>query len=85
MIHITESQNGKSSVTIKLEGSLDSESLPVMEGTYRKHLESGRKITLDFEDIYNIDRDGKDFLWKIQDKVRFVGLPQHIKMEIGYG
>ena len=83
MIHITESQNGKSSVTIKLEGSLDSESLPVMEGTYRKHLESGKKITLNFEDIYNIDRKGKGFLKKIKDEVQFVGLPLHIQIEIG--
>ena len=85
MIYITESHHGESSVTIKVEGSLDGESLPVMEGIYRKHLESGKKIALDFEDIHDIDRAGKSFLKKIENEVQFVGLPLHIQMEIGSG
>lgn len=85
MIYITESHHGESSVTIKVEGSLDGESLPVMEGIYRKHLESGKEITLDFKDIHDIDRDGKGFLKMIQDEVQHVGLPRHIQMEIGSG
>ena len=83
MIHITESHTRNSTVVIKVEGSLDSESLPVMKDTYRKHLGSGKLIALDFEDIFNIDSAAKGFLREIQDEVQFVGLPLHVQMEIG--
>ena len=83
MIHITESYTGNSSMVIKVEGSLDRESLSIMEETYRKNRESGKEITIDFEDIRDIDRDAKGFLKSIRDKVQFVGLPMHIQIEIG--
>lgn len=83
MIYLTDSYPDKRSVVIKLEGMLDSESLPVVEDAYRKNLKSGKKITIDLESVSSIDRDGRNFLVQIQNEVQYVGLPPYIQMEIG--
>ena len=82
MIHIAQSYPDKNSVIIKVEGWLDSESLPVLADTYRKALESGKKTAIDLAKITNVDREGKDFLEEIQDTVELIDLPLYIKMQI---
>jgi len=82
LIHISESYPDANSVIIKVEGRLDSESLPVLADTYRKALESGKKTAMDLAKIANIDREGKDFLEEIQDTVQMIDLPLYIKMQI---
>ena len=67
---------------IKVEGWLDSESLPVLEDAYRKALEAGKKTAMDLGKITNIDREAKHFLEEIQDTVQLIDLPLYIEMQI---
>jgi len=83
MIYLTDSYPDKDSVVIKVEGTLDSESLSIVEDAYRKNLETGKEITIDLESVSSIDRDGRSFLIKIKDEVQYIGLPPYIQMEIG--
>lgn len=82
MIHLSQTYPNGQSVIIKVEGRLDSESLPVLADTYRKALESGKKTGMDLAKITNIDREGKGFLGEIQDTVELIDLPLYIKMQI---
>jgi len=82
LIHIAQSYPDENSVVIKVEGRLDSESLPVLADTYRQALESGKETAIDLGKITNIDREGKGFLEEIQDTVQLIDVPLYIKMQI---
>ena len=83
MIYISESNTGKSSVTIRVEGTLNSESLPVFEEVYAKHAKVKDQIAVDFSGIMSVDRKAKAFLKSIKNAVRFVKMPAYLKLEIG--
>ena len=83
MIYISQSYPNSETVVLNVEGDLDSESLPVLVETYRESLESCKAIEINLEKISVVDRDGKAYLRQIRDKVRFVGMPASIRMEIG--
>ncbi len=85
MVYITQSHPDKDSVIIKVEGTIDRESLPILEEIYRKNFESGKRITIDLGKISSVGRTGRDFLRKIQDKTQLTQLPTYIQMAIGNG
>ena len=85
MIHINETSSSQDTVIIQLEGRLDSESLASLEDVYQKHLSIGQKVILDLESLNSIDRHGKDFLRKIRNNVRYIGLSEYLSLEIGDG
>ena len=85
MVYLTESYADKHSVIITLAGTIDSESLPVVEDAYRKNLDSGKEITINLESVSSIDRSGRNFLTEIHNEVQYVGLPPYIQMDIRNG
>jgi len=82
MIHLSQTYPDDQSVTIKVEGDLDGNSLPVLEDVCRKHLESKKKITLDLAKIAGVDLSGKEFLRSIDDDIRLIGMPAYLEMQI---
>ena len=83
MIYISESNSGKSSVVIKVEGTLNSEFLPVLEEVYAKHVKADKRIAVNLDGISSVDRNAKAFLKSIKNAVRFVKMPAYLKLEIG--
>lgn len=82
MIYITQSYPDKNSVIIKVEGTINGESLPVLEEVYQENLELGRRIAIDLGKISSVGRTGRDFLRQIQNKTQFIDIPIHIQMAI---
>jgi len=85
LIYISESNNGKSSVTIKVEGSLNADSLPVFEEVYAKHADAKKRIAIHLGGIMSVDRTAKALLKEIKDSVKFIDMPAYLKLEIGIG
>jgi len=83
LIYISESNNGKSGVTVRVEGSLKSESLPVFEEVYTKHIEAEKQVAVDLDGIMGVDRTAKAFLKKIKHSVEFIDMPAYLELEIG--
>ncbi len=83
MIHITESNVDETSVVIRVEGSLNSESLSVFKDVYAKHLASEKAIGVDLGSIMSVDLASKAFLREIRDVVRFVEIPVYLQVELG--
>ncbi len=85
MIYISESNTDESNAVIKIDGSLNSEALPVFEEVYAKHLETGKQIVVDLGGIMSVDRNAKAFLKEIKESVRYVGMPAYLELELGIG
>ncbi len=83
MIYISESDTGASSVTIKVEGTLTSEYLPVFEEVYAKHVDAGKRIAVDLGSVTSVERSAKAILKRIRDEVQFIDMPAYLKLEIG--
>lgn len=82
MIHLSQTYPDKQSVTIKVEGDLDSESLPILKDVCRKHIESGKNITIDLEKVAGVDRSGKEMLGEMDSRVQLTGMPAYLEMQI---
>ena len=69
-------------MTIKVEGTLNSESLPVLEGVYCSHATSEKQISVDLGSTISVDRHGREFLKGIRNTVRFVNMPAYLQLLI---
>jgi len=83
LIYISESEADASNVTIKVEGSLNRESLPVFQEVFAKHMEAKKWIAIDLGGIMGLDRNAKAWLKEIKRSVKFVDMPAYLKLEIG--
>jgi hypothetical protein len=81
MIYIKEVVPGDQTVVIKVDGVLDSESIPILKSVCDRHLTGGKKILLHLEGLLHISREGKDFLREIPEKIAIINLPQYTKLE----
>jgi len=82
MIHLSQTYSNNQCVTIKVEGDLDGDSLPVLEDVCRKHLESGKKITIDLEKIAGVDLKGKAYLREIKGSIELIRMPAYLALEL---
>lgn len=83
MIYISESNTDEANVVIKVEGALNSETLPIFEEVYVKHLSAETRIAVDLGEIMSIDRNAKAFLKRIKDAVLFIDMPAYLELELG--
>jgi hypothetical protein len=83
MIKIEERYTGEDSVSIQVDGIIDRESLPSLKEVMRINFMEKKKITLNLTGLMQIDREGTECLKKFRNKVKFKGLPEFFKLEIG--
>jgi hypothetical protein len=79
---ITESPTEDDAVLITIDGTIDGQSLPILESLFEKHRQGTNKIIFSFWGLVNVDRQAKDFLKKVRARVQFLGLPDYLKMEL---
>ncbi len=65
MLRITKIDENSSQVTLKLEGRLASEWVPLLEGECLKSLKEKRKVLLDFSDVTFVDENGAKVLGRL--------------------
>ncbi|MBW2369319.1 MAG: hypothetical protein JRH15_15725 [Deltaproteobacteria bacterium] len=83
MIHIEEIFTNERSVSIRVDGILDSESLKTLTEVMQLNLQEKMNITLNLSGLIHADREGKAYLEKLRDQVMFEGLSEFLKLEIG--
>ncbi|MFH0731287.1 MAG: hypothetical protein V2B19_33695 [Pseudomonadota bacterium] len=84
MIHIKEISNGNGSTTIRIEGGLDSDTIPVLEKSLQRHHKKRRKIYLDIEEAFPITREGREFLMRVREKVMLINIPSFVVLNEEY-
>ncbi|MBW2368477.1 MAG: hypothetical protein JRH15_11370 [Deltaproteobacteria bacterium] len=80
LIHIKEISNKDGSTTIRADGGLDSDSIPVLDKVLQGHYNKKRKLYLEVDGLYPITRAGREFLMQIGDKATLVKIPAFIKL-----
>ena len=68
MLRITKMAESPSIVTLKLEGRIASEWVPLLEGECLKCLKEQRKVLLDFSDVSFVDENGVKMLGRLAVK-----------------
>jgi hypothetical protein len=80
-IHIKETFPGARTVAVWVDGSLDGDTIPILDHVCRRHWEEGREVQVHLAGVIRISREGMDFLREIQDKAQLVNPPKFIKLE----
>ena len=78
MIHIKE-KDLPGHVVISVAGTLDRESLPLLQEVCERHLASDAEVELDFSELVNICREGIEYLSGIRRQVSLRDLPGFIQ------
>lgn len=79
---ITESPIEEDTVVITIDGTIDRNSLSILESLFNKHQREKRKIIFSLWGLVNVDRKAKDFLKRVMNTVEFRGLPDYLKLEL---
>ncbi len=81
MIYIKESFTGIDTVEVKVDGILDSQSIPILKNICEVHLKVDKKVLLLLAGLTHISREGRDFLHEIRKKVIIIDIPQFVRLE----
>jgi anti-anti-sigma regulatory factor len=68
LIYIKERLENDDSVTIQVDGILDSESVPILKDVFERQRMKGRKVLLLLNGLTHISREGKQFLKELSEK-----------------
>ncbi len=68
MIYIKESFLDDHSIVIQADGTLDSDSIPILRKICERNLECKRKVFLKLKDLMYVSREGNDFLKAMEEK-----------------
>lgn len=81
MIYIKESFTGRDTVEVRVDGILDSQSIPILKSVCEVHLNADKKVLLQLDGLTHISREGRDFLHEIRNKVIMANIPQFVRLE----
>ena len=84
MIHIDETRLDDTTVTIRVHGNLDRNTLPTLKQVCRRHFgsQSNDKISIHLEELVHCCKEAKSYLKEISGKVTYIGLPEFMKLEL---
>lgn len=82
MIYIKTTFPDEETVAIHIEGKLDAEALPAFEDVCRENLDQRQNVVVHLDSLTGIDRTGKDYLRKIQNRITIVGMPEYLRLEL---
>lgn len=81
MIYIKELVDQSDSVTIRVDGILNRQSIPILKNVCQDHLNTGKEVILQLDGLMHISREGRDFLQDIKNKVIMLELPEFLRLE----
>ena len=82
MIHISETTNDDTSVTIAVDGRLNRKSLASLMNVCERYLESHKTIFLHLKGITHTDESSRQYLKSLKNRVDFLSVPEFLKLEI---
>jgi len=81
MIYIKESLGNYDTVEVRVDGILDSQSVPILKNVCEVHLNADKKVLLQLDGLTHISREGRDFLRAIRNKVIMANIPEFVRLE----
>jgi hypothetical protein len=77
MIFVKEHFLDHNTVEIRMEGILDSDSIPVIRKVVDQYITGGKKIILNNHGLIHISREGKEFLKNIATQGIITSIPNY--------
>ena len=81
MLYIKEIFPNEYSVEILVDGILDEETVPLLKKVCECHLQGEKRVLLRLEGLLNASRDGRDFLYEIQNRAILLNAPQFMTLK----
>jgi hypothetical protein len=81
MIYIKETFPDERSVSIQVDGVLDSESVGLLSEVCEHHLDGKKQIRLKLEGLSHISREGRNFLKEINSRGIAIDFPQFLSLK----
>lgn len=81
IIYIKEVYSDDLSIILRVDGILDSTSISILKTACERHTNGKQKIELDLRKLIHINREGREFLKKIQQEGIRVEYPQFIGLD----
>jgi len=82
MIYFKETFTEDGVVSIRIEGELNNAAMPVFRDLCAGHLGKKLKLSINLEDVNQIDKESLAYLKSIRSQVRLEGLSQYLKLEL---
>ena len=83
MIHIKTTRQDEQTITIKVEGRIDAQSLLPLRKVYEKSVtENKRNVILHLAGLTGIDAEGTTFLREIYRKIPIVDAPEFLRIQL---
>jgi hypothetical protein len=82
MIFIKEKFLSGNTVNISIEGIVNKDSLKSLKDVCYVHLNKKRKVILNFKDLLQVSREGRDFLREINDRLTIEHIPEYLKLDL---
>jgi hypothetical protein len=81
MIHVQQISVGEHDILIKVGGVLDVETVEVLNDVCSINLAKGNKVTVDFDSVLHITREGRRFVQEMTSRVHVKSLPEFMKAD----
>ena len=81
MIYIEEMSFSEDSVTIRVDGILDRQTIPELKKVYQRHLKMKKKVLLHLEGLIHVSREGRNFLQEARKKVTIINHPKFFQFQ----
>ncbi len=81
LIYIKEIFSNQHSAGIRVDGFLDSQSLPILKDFCDKYFKGNKQIHLHLGGLRHISREGMEYLQEMRKKVIYVEPPEFIRFK----
>jgi len=81
VIRIKEHILDNDTIAVEVDGILDHGAVPVLKNVCDRHLDRHRKIMLNLAGIIHVTREGRTFLYGLQERIRITNLPEFMVLE----
>jgi len=81
LVYIKKVFSNPHSVTIRVDGILDSESIPVLKKFCQRYFRGNKEVHLELGGLRHLSREGAEFLQEIEPKVVYVEPPKFVRLK----
>lgn len=81
LIYIKKIFSNRHSVTIRVDGILDSESIPILKKFCKRYFKGNKEVQLHLGGLRHLSREGMKFLQEIRKRVIYVEPPKFVRLE----
>ena len=81
LFYVKKVFSNQHSVTIRVDGILDSESIPILKKFCQRYFRGNKEVHLQLGGLRHLSREGVEFLQEIGPKVLYVEPPKFVRLK----